>query len=167
MPLDLPANWLDSDALALTATDPTGRVVTSWMWRIKKATDFTRRLVVPIAGSVTATETSTSITMTAGTTKVTIGKSNGRLTGVTRAGATVSLTNGPAPADGTATFTGLSHFRDGTGWVVQANYTGDLTSARWRLDSNGWLQLEYSYRRTGNHDYFGWASTTPRRTCAA
>lgn len=155
LPLDLPATWLDSDALALTATDPSGRVVTSWMWRIKKATNFTRRLVVPIPGSVTATETSTSITMTAGTTTVTIGKSNGRLTGVTRAGATVSLSNGPAPADGTATFTGLSHFRDGTGWVVQATYTGDLTSARWRLDSNGWLQLEYTYRRTGNHDYFG------------
>ncbi|MBB5873500.1 hypothetical protein F4553_006934 [Allocatelliglobosispora scoriae] len=153
--LNLPANWLDSDALELTATDPGGRVVTSWMWRIKKAADFRTRLVVPTSGSVTATETSTSITMTAGTTKITIGKANGRLTGVTRAGVAVSLTNGPAPADGASTFTGLSHFQDGTGWVVQSTYTGDLTSARWRLDANGWLQLEYSYRRTGSHDYFG------------
>jgi hypothetical protein len=153
--LNLPAGWADSDALMLTATDPTGRAVAGWTWRIRKAPDFTRRLVVPVAGSVTAAENATGITMTAGTTTVTIAKSNGRLTGVRRAGMPVSLTNGPAPADGSATFTGLSHFRDGTGWVVQADYTGDLTSVRWRLDANGWLELRYHYRRTGSHDYFG------------
>jgi hypothetical protein len=38
---------------------------------------------------------------------------------------------------------------------AEATYTGDLTTVRWRLDANGWLQLEYRYRRTGNHDYFG------------
>jgi hypothetical protein len=153
--LGLPATWSDADALQLAATDPTGRVITTWMWRIKKAADYTTRLVVPVPGTVTATENSTSVTMTAGTTKITIGKSNGRLTGVTRNGMAVSLANGPALAVGTATFAGLSHFRDGTGWVVQADYTGDLTSARWRLDANGWLQLEYRYHRTGSHDFLG------------
>lgn len=56
----------------------------------QKAADFARRLVVPVAGSVTAVEDSASITMTAGTTTVTIGKSNGRATGVLRAGLPVS-----------------------------------------------------------------------------
>jgi hypothetical protein len=153
--LGLPATWTNADALRLTATDPTGRVLNTWMWRIKKATDYTRRLVVPVPGTVTATENSTSVTMTSGTTQITIGKSNGRLTGVTRGGVAVSLTNGPALAVGTATFTGLSHFRDGTGWVVQADYTGDLISVRWRLDANGWLRMEYRYHRTGNHDFLG------------
>jgi hypothetical protein len=153
--LGMPANWAAADALRLTATDPTGRVVNTWQFRIKKAVDYTNRLVVPISGSVTATETPTAVTMTAGPTKITISKSNGRLSGVTRAGVAVSLANGPALAAGTATFTGLSHFRDGTGWVVQANYTGDLTSVRWRLDANGWLRMEYRYHRTGNHDFLG------------
>ena len=155
LPLELPADWSNSDALMLSATDPTGRSIVGWTWRIKKAADFARRLVVPVAGSVTAVEDSTGITMTAGTTTVTIGKSNGRLTGVRQAGTPVSLTNGPAPADGSSTFSGLTHFQDGTAWVVQATYTGDLTTVRWRLDANGWLQLEYSYRRTGDHTYFG------------
>ncbi|MFD9698058.1 hypothetical protein [Lentzea sp. NPDC059081] len=53
--------------------------------------------------------------MTAGTTRVTISKSTGRLAGVTHDGTAVSLTNGPAPAAGTAELTGLRHFRDGTG----------------------------------------------------
>jgi hypothetical protein len=153
--LGLPADWTTADALQLTAADPTGRVVNTWTWRIKKAADYVARLVVPVPGGVTATETPTGVTMTAGTTNVTIGKSNGRLAGVTRGGVAVSLTNGPAMAIGTATFTGLSHFRDGTGWVVQANYAGDLSSVRWRLDANGWLRMEYRYHRTGNNDFLG------------
>jgi hypothetical protein len=153
--LDLPADWQDSDALMLSATDPTGRAIVGWTWRITKATDFAKRLVVPVAGNATAVEDSAGITMTAGATTVTIGKSNGRLTGVRQAGRPISLTNGPAPADGSSTFGGLTHFRDGTGWVVESTYTGDLTTARWRLDANGWLQLDYSYRRTGDHSYFG------------
>ncbi|GLY93981.1 glycoside hydrolase family 2 TIM barrel-domain containing protein [Actinoplanes sp. NBRC 103695] len=155
VPLDLPADWSNADALMLSATDPGGRAVAGWTWRIKKAADFAGRLVIPVAGSVTAVEDSTGITMTAGPTTVTIGKANGRLTGVRQAGTPVSLTNGPAPADGSSTFGGLTHFQDGTAWVVQATYTGDLTTVRWRLDANGWLHLEYTYRRTGNHDYFG------------
>jgi hypothetical protein len=153
--LGLPTNWRDADALRLAATDAAGRLVTSFMWRIKKAADYRARLVAPTSGSVTAAETSSGVTMTAGATSITISKSNGRLSGVNRNGTTVSLTNGPALAAGTASFTGLSHFRDGTGWVVQADYTGDLSSVRWRLDANGWLQMEYRYHRTGNHDYLG------------
>ncbi|GAA3240154.1 glycoside hydrolase family 2 protein [Dactylosporangium siamense] len=153
--LGLPADWAGNDALGITATDPTGRVITGWLWRIKKAADYRSRIVVPGSGSVTATENSTGVTMAAGTLRITIGKSNGRLTAVSRDGTAVSLTNGPALSVGTGTFTGLSHFKDGSGWVVQANYTGDLTSVRWRLDSSGWLQMEYRYHRTGNHDYLG------------
>lgn len=153
--LGLPADWTNADALHLIAADPTGRLVNTWTWRIKKAADYLARLVIPVSGSVTATETSTSVTMTAGTTRVTIAKNNGRLAGVTRGGVAVSLTNGPALAAGTATLNRLSHFRDGTGWVVQADYTGDLSSVRWRLDANGWLRMEYRYRCTGNHNFLG------------
>jgi glycosyl hydrolase family 2 len=153
--LGLPGNWNTADALQLAMTGPDGREVNTWRWRIKKARDYVSRLVVPASGGVTASETSSSVTMVAGTTRIAISKSSGRLSGVTRDGVTVSLTNGPALSVGSATFTGLSHLRDGTGWVVQANYTGDLSSVRWRLDSNGWLQMEYRYHRTGNHDYLG------------
>ncbi len=53
------------------------------------------------------------------------------------------------------TLTGFSHFRDGTGRVVQCDYSGDLTSVRWRLDANGRLRLEYRYHATGDHDHLG------------
>jgi hypothetical protein len=154
--LGLPANWADADALKFTATDPQGRVVNSWTWTIRKAADIARRLVVPAtSGSVSAAESSSTVTMTAGTTTVAIAKSTGRLSSVTRGGVAVSLNNGPVIATGTATFNSLSHGRDGIGYFVQANYSGNLRSVRWRLDPSGWLQLDYFYNYTGTGNFFG------------
>jgi hypothetical protein len=59
------------------------------------------------------------------------------------------------PAVGSAALTGLAHFRDGTGHVVEATCSGDLDQVRRRLDANGWLRLEYRYTRTGPHDFLG------------
>ncbi|ANZ40931.1 glycoside hydrolase [Lentzea guizhouensis] len=153
--LGLPGAWADADTLRVDVLDPAGRTVGTWSWRIKKAADFARRIVVPGRGTTSVTEDSTSVTMTANGTAVTISKSSGRLSRVNRNGTTVSLTNGPAMAAGSATLTGLSHFRDGTGHIVHATYSGDLNEVRWRLDSTGWVRLEYRYTRTGPLDFLG------------
>ncbi len=156
LPLGLPATWPGADALRVTVTDPAGRVITTWVWTIKKAADQVKRIVVaPTSGAVTAVQAGEGVTMTAGPTEVTISTTTGRLTAVTRGGVAVSLNNGPALAAGASTFTGLTHRADGSGYIVDAGFTGDLTSVRWRLDANGWLQLEYQYNRTGNHDFLG------------
>jgi hypothetical protein len=153
--LQLPSTWRDADALRLSVADPDGRVVNTWVWTIKKAVDHVRRLVVPGPGCVRATETADSVTMSAGATRVTISKSTGRLAAVNRDGTAVSLTNGPAVATGSATLTGLTHNSDGTAHVVQATYSGDLSTVRWRLDANGWLRLDYYYRSTGPRSFLG------------
>ena len=36
-----------------------------------------------------------------------------------------------------------------------ATYTGNLKSVRWRLDSNGWLRMDYTYNLTGTYDFLG------------
>ncbi|MFG1807347.1 glycoside hydrolase family 2 TIM barrel-domain containing protein [Streptomyces sp. NPDC049040] len=155
--LGLPAGWAGSDALRVTVTDPSGSEVITWVWTIKKAADHTARIVVPIPGApaVTAIQTGDTVTMTAGATAVGIARSTGRLSAVTRNGTAVSLVNGPAPAVGNATLTGLTHAQDGAAHTVTATYSGNLQSVRWRLDSNGWLRLDYTYVLTGAHDFLG------------
>ncbi|MEU4744829.1 glycoside hydrolase family 2, partial [Actinosynnema sp. NPDC023658] len=135
--------------------DPSGRTVDTWTWRVKKAVDIARRVVTPGTGTTSVTEDPGSVTLSAGGTAVTLSKSTGRLLRVTRDGASVSPADGPALAVGSATPSGVTHFRDGTGYVVQATYSGDLDLVRRRLDSNGRLRLEYRYTRTGPHDFLG------------
>jgi hypothetical protein len=155
--LGLPTTWNASDALMVTATDPAGTEIITWVWTIKKAADHTARIVVPVPGapSVTATQSSDTVKMTAGTTSVSISRTTGRLSAVSVGGAALSLANGPAPAIGSATLTGLTHAQDGAAQTVTATYSGGLTSVRWRLDTNGWLRLDYTYNLTGTHDFLG------------
>ncbi|MGP3982531.1 glycoside hydrolase family 2 TIM barrel-domain containing protein [Streptomyces sp. KR80] len=155
--LDLPEIWGQADALRVTTTDPSGQQVADWVWMIKKAADFRERVVVPhpTVDRVTVIEDAAGVTMTAGTTSVTIAKNTGRLARVERGGRPVPLANGPALVVGTSTLRKLTHFSDGTAHVVQADYTGDLRSVRWRLDTSGWLRLDYHYHRTGLHDFLG------------
>ncbi|MEU3510221.1 glycoside hydrolase family 2 TIM barrel-domain containing protein [Streptomyces longwoodensis] len=155
--LGLPGNWASADALRVTAVDAAGAELTTWVWTIKKAPDHVGRIVVPVSGapSVTGTQSSDTVTMTAGATSVRIARATGRLTGVTSNGTAVSLANGPALATGSSTLTGLTHAQDGSAHTVTATYSGNLTTVRWRLDSNGWLRLDYTYNLTGTHDYLG------------
>lgn len=165
LPLRLPANWRTSaDALMLTATDPFDREINTWVWPIKRGADYKERIVrVSPAGTVTATEDSAGITMTAGGTAVTISKTTGQLTQVKQKGAAIGLTNGPTLAAGTAELTSVTHMQEGTAHVVQANYTGNLASVRWRLHTSGWLQLEYRYNLTGPQDFMGVSFTYPEK----
>ena len=39
--------------------------------------------------------------------------------------------------------------------VVSAAYTGNMKAVRWRIRSNGWLQLDYDYALEGPQDFFG------------
>lgn len=155
--LGLPEIWDEADALRVTTTDFNGRQVADWVWMIKKAPDLRRRVVLshPTVARVTVIEDSAGVTMTAGTTSVTIAKDTGRLAGARRSGRQVPLTDGPALVMGTSALRALTHFRDGTAHVVQADYRGDLKSVRWRLDTSGWLRLDYHYHRTGPHDFLG------------
>ncbi|WP_238412903.1 glycoside hydrolase family 2 TIM barrel-domain containing protein [Saccharothrix deserti] len=153
--LGLPNGWQSADALRVTANGPDGKALWTWVWRIKKAADFAKRVVTPAPGAVQVAEDAGGVTMSARGTAITIDKTTGRLARVTRNGSAVSLANGPVPAAGEARLTGLTHTRDGRSHVVEATYSGDLDSVRWRLDPNGWLRLDYRYHRTGEHDLLG------------
>ena len=155
--LGLPTTWMNSDAVQITITDPAGVQISTWVWTIKKAVDQANRIVVPTPGapSVTATSSGGNIVLTAGNLVISIATATGRLSAVTRGGLPVSLANGPALATGTSTLASLTHASDGAAQVVTATYTGNLKSVRWRLDTNGWLRLDYAYNLTGSQDYFG------------
>ncbi|HLL65386.1 MAG TPA: glycoside hydrolase family 2 TIM barrel-domain containing protein [Micromonosporaceae bacterium] len=155
--LRLPTSWRRNDALILIARHPSGDEIYRWSFPITSAAEHARQIVAPArrGRGVTATEDAAGITMRAGRTSITIDRTTGRLAGVVAGDRPVSLRNGPAPANGTATLTGLTAAADGSAYGVSATYQGSMTSVRWLLHANGWLQLDYEYNLTGSFEFLG------------
>jgi hypothetical protein len=154
--LPLPSGWRRADALALTVTDADGREIRSWTWTITSAADQARRLVRTGPGpAVRGLLADDRLTLASRHTTVTLDATTGMLAGVTHRGRDFALSRGPLPTTGTADLTRLTHGPDGNGYTVQAEYSGVLRHVRWRLHPSGWLQLDYRYHLTGEHDLFG------------
>lgn len=148
----------DADALAFTAVDPFGRELWTWVWPIATTTDHANRVIGPDRGTATAVEDPTGITLRGGGTEVTIDKATGQLSHAQRDGTPVSFGNGPIVVAGTTTtskLSGITHRKQGHTHVVEATYTGTLALVRWTMRGDGWLQLDYQYRLTGDQPYFG------------
>lgn len=162
----LPFNWQACDALSLWAFDPSGRGITSWTWPIKKAASSSSSIVQTARGDakvVTASEDAIAITMAAGGTEISISKSTGRLVSVRHNGQVIALGNRPTLASGTATFSEITQAAASTWHEVQANYSGNLSSVRWRLHGSGCPELSYRYNLSSAQDFMGVSFDLPEK----
>ena len=153
--LGLPQTWRQAEALVVRADDPTGHALYTWVWSLPHVADY--RAVTGARGGLktTASETAAEIQVHSGALTVTFSKQNGQLLSVQRGAKPFSLINGPRLATGEATLTNIEHHAEGPDTVVSATYTGNMKAVRWRIRSNGWLQLDYDYALEGPQDFFG------------
>jgi hypothetical protein len=156
--LGLPPDWRDADALSLTATDPTRRLVNVWRWMLRGQADLARRIVdATVSGAPpTARETTTGLLVSSGGTDYVFDLTTGRLARVVVNGVQAALVNGPRAVPGDGPLKSFKHFADGQDYVVEATYDGMLRRTRWRVRPGGWLTLDYELRVPGGpHPYFG------------
>lgn len=95
LPLSLPNNWAEADALALTAIDPAGAELWTWVWPTPA---LAKRLAAhPSAAGPqpTATASTGAVTLQAGDFTAVFDASSGLLRTVRRGPRTYTLTNGP------------------------------------------------------------------------
>ncbi len=157
--LGLPASLASYDALRVTARDPAGNEIYTWMWPLRGQAPVHDRLV-HVAGDSTASLTpsvnGSVLSVTNGTRTWQFDLTTGRLNGVTVSGLPVSLSNGPRPVSGTWTTSGVTYGFDGADYLVTMN---DVTSAsngfQWRIHPNGWVNLKYRYTLTGTQTWLG------------
>ncbi|MBC6609444.1 glycoside hydrolase family 2 [Hymenobacter sp. BT507] len=162
--LDLPKNWQQYDALVLSAYDPQQNLVQRWTWKTGSNMQLLMGVLpTPAKGAVQATETDSTLTLTASNISVTFNKTNGHVTGIKgNNGSTLSFANGPVLVSGTAAFQGLTHRPEADGEVVETRYTGDLKAVRWKMHGSGWLQLDYEYALpAGDYPFEGITFTYP------
>lgn len=157
--LNLPANWRDSEALYLTATDPSGKELFSWSWMIPPAGYVPPKALLGGTSSagVEASETETRLTIKAGSLTYSFDKSTGYLTNINNAKGIIPLGNGPMLAGVRLTLKSLSHFAGQSGYEVEARYEGEGNSfmAHWLFAANQPAELTYQYSQRGDAELMG------------
>lgn len=156
--LDLPADWRNSDALALKAIDPDKKEVYRWVWKAKSNKQLIEKLITEeiVKDKVNFTETDSLVTLKTNGIGVTFNKKSGKLVGLKNdKSAAISFKNGPVMVSGNAVFSGLKYFSEGDSYVVDVSYTGDLQNVRWKMNPNGWLEMTYQYSLNGKFPFTG------------
>lgn len=161
--LNLPGNWNTYDALTLAAYDPFKHLIYQWIWKIKDNTDLLQGIVnLQNTASSQVAETDSAITLQGETISVILSKQDGQIKGIqnTASGALL-FGNGPILVSGNATVTGIKHYAENDGQVVEVNYDGNMHYARWKMYGSGWLSLEYEYALNGSYPFMGISFTYP------
>jgi len=153
--LGLPPAWHQAEALAVRADDPSGHELWTWVWPLSHAADVRAITAIKRGARTTAAETATDITVHSGALTAVFSKQTGQLVSVKRGAQTWSLTNGPRLAVGEAALINIECHAEGADTIISATYGGNLKAVRWRVRSNGWLQLDYDYALDGPQDFFG------------
>jgi len=179
--LPLPANWKASDALMLSVTDPAGKEVMNWSFRIRTNTEliaglirktgpgsavyseidtFTRRFAFPGMAQRTAApqpQPDSLVHLSANGLTVTFSKKTGKIKQLRNRFAENQLkfTNGPVLVAGKAKVREMNHSVQGDAQVLEFLYDGDLKYVRWTMYPTGWLEMDYSYSLKGTYDFTG------------
>ncbi|MBD0287523.1 MAG: glycoside hydrolase family 2, partial [Flavisolibacter sp.] len=159
----LPADWKNYDALVLSAFDPAKNLIYKWTWIVKSNEQLLKGIVLRNdMASATITETDTTFTLRGGDVSVIINKKDGQLMGTRNAMSDpLSFGKGPVLVSGTATATDTKAYKEGTDQVVEVTYNGNLKCARWKMQSSGWLALEYEYELNGTYSFAGISFSYP------
>lgn len=156
--LSLPDNWRAADVLTLTAFDPSGAMVYTWVWKIRSNVKILEEILhgQDLSGPVETTETDSTFSMKANGITVVIDKKTGMLSQLANDySARLSFRNGPLPVQGTAVLKSISAYPNGNTHCVEANFSGDLTRVKWTMLPSGWLELEYEYQLDGTYPFAG------------
>jgi hypothetical protein len=159
----LPSGWQQNDALLVSASDPSGREIYRWSWRIRSNEQLLDSVVqVSNEAAIQTNETDSLLQLTAGGITVVFNKLDGSLQQVkNNSGDRLSFGKGPVMAGGNAGFAWLKHYREKDGYAVEVLYNGSLQYAKWKMYATGWLELEYKYHLEGEYPFMGISFTYP------
>lgn len=154
--LGLPPDWRDFDALSLTVTDHTGRLVNTWRWMLRGQGEIAQRSVGASGVAPVVNDTPAGLVVSSGGAEFRFDRTTGRLASVRVNDGAVPLANGPRATPGDGPLKTFTHHSEGQEYIVEATFDGVLRRTRWRVRPGGWLTLDYELRVPGgSHPYFG------------
>jgi beta-galactosidase/beta-glucuronidase len=155
--VSLPPNYKDYDALVIVAKDNFGKELYKWTSKIKSNQSIISDFVTSKTAAVTVKETDTLYTITGGDVSIMLDKKSGNLitTKNTANDYVLSFNNGPVLVKGTATVVSSKTYKEDNEQVVEFTYSGSMKYTKWKINSSGWVTLEYEYNAEGDQPFAG------------
>jgi hypothetical protein len=159
--VEMPDNFMEFDALSLTAIDPHGKEIYTWTRTITQADKFSQRLVTTGTAKVDQNETFGKVSFTAGKTTLDVDNEKGIVSKISVNGKTLPLTNGPRFTSGELEVEKTNRYEKDGLPVIEFLYKrkADRGTARnyirISLLPSEWVSIDYSFDIGGLYDHIG------------
>jgi hypothetical protein len=155
--LNIPADYTKYDALVLVATDPFGKEIYKWTYKIKANEKLLDNILTASDKTSSLAETDSTYTLTGSDISVVLNKKTGMLvtTKNTTSDYVLSFNNGPVLVQGTGAVTSSKQYKEGNSQIVEFAYDGNMKYTKWAMLGNGWASLEYEYNLNGSYTFAG------------
>lgn len=157
--ISLPKDWKNNDALAVAAYDPDNNEIYRWVWKIKSNKALVASLLTKSGSkkdNVSAKEENNILTVKGGEIAVSFDTKTGMISKLANdKSPALPFENGPVLVSGNATVTSVKHFKEQDCYVVEFNYSGELSYVRWKMHASGWLEMNYKYTLNGSYPFAG------------
>lgn len=181
--INLPQNWRNADALYLTAYGKDNEELWTWDWDWKQSSEYYP--FADKSGKLSTQDNDKTLQVSAGNTTLTFDKSTGLLSSVQQNGKSIAFEKGPrfiaarrgdrsmdvyynhddneAPSkeriyddiSGESKLTSFNFKSYTDSVVITADYFGNMRQAKWIIQSNGYIQLDYAYQYDGTVELMG------------
>ncbi|MBC7588203.1 MAG: glycoside hydrolase family 2 [Chitinophagaceae bacterium] len=155
--LDLPADYTKYDGLVLVATDPFGKEIYKWTWKIKSNENLLDKVLTMDDKSSSMAENDSTYTLTGADISVVLNKKTGLLLTTKNIASdyVLSFNNGPVLVQGSGNVVSSKQYKEGSNQVVEFAYDGNMKYTKWTMQGNGWASLEYEYNLNGSYSFAG------------
>lgn len=153
--VSLPKGWKRYDALVLTATDPSGRLINKWVWPVKKAQQNVAEILPKKhCGNPELSDTSDNWLITVGTLKLSFNKKTGLLSQVRRDSTIIPLSNGPVLIGRDQVLKNvICYKRQDAVYLVALYESGN--NFNWVVGPDGLVRLTVNYEPKNNNLFAG------------
>ena len=148
-------NWQTYDALRIKAWDPTGRLINTWTWPIKKASVKSNELLKEASDiKPTFQETNSQFNVQAGKLKVSFSKEDGTISNIERDGKRIPLANGPVFVSKEKMMKVVEH--DYIENELQLRFTFEnIDQFVWTISKEGMIDLDVAYQPANQCQFAG------------
>ncbi|RZJ84162.1 MAG: glycoside hydrolase family 2, partial [Chryseobacterium sp.] len=145
--LNFPADWLDYDALYITAKDANNKEIYTWSFPISRPEKVAANFIKTSGSAIQVTETATSHIISVNGITYQINKKSGLLEQVKNSKGIIPFSNGPVVQEAVNNFKNFSVTKENNKVIIESAFDKkeSYNTLRWEISASGQLKMHIKY----------------------